>query len=248
MSLHRSSWILLTLATLAGCAATPSAFDATSTSSELASMELAARADDAAPSTSIPSDTTTSSPHGGPLASHDAWEPWSPYSPIASAPAPASPLAPRIDPERYGGMQGDWEFTIGGTGNNDKNFDVGGFSATGSVGLFLTNALEISVRDNASFASPSIFNGSTRVALDINFFPGDAFRPVLGANIGYVYGDSVHDTWSGAPEGGFKIYLQKRAFIEALAEYQFFFNKDSSIDSAFDDGQWVYTLVLGLNF
>jgi hypothetical protein len=249
--------IVCSLALLAGCAAAPSAsvgFDSQSRSDSRTDDGSSAptagvtNADSATPSQANDAGTSsTSGAESGPLASHDAWEPWTASTPTPVT-TPAAMFAPRIDPERYGGLKGDWEFTIGGTGNNDKNFDAGGFALTGSLGLFLTDAFEASVRENASFASPSVFNGSTRVALDFNLFPGTSFRPVLGANVGYVYGDSVHDTWSAAPEAGFKLYLQKRAFLEALMEYQFFFNKDDSISSAFDDGQFVYTLVLGLDF
>jgi hypothetical protein len=163
--------------------------------------------------------------------------------PTAAAPAPADEHSYQYP------TKGSWEFTLGGSGSADKHFNNGGFALAGSLGYYLTDVFEISARQNAQLSDfgNSQFQGQTRVALDFNLGDGP-IRPVLGGNIGYVYGDQVHDTWSAAPELGFKIYLQKNVFLDLMGEYQFFFQKGNQIDDAFDTGAFLFEVSLGLNF
>ena len=149
--------------------------------------------------------------------------------------------------------QGDWELTLGATGANSSDFD--GFTAGGnaSVGYFFTNELELSVRqsitytDVATGADGSVWNGSKRVALDYHFDLG-RWQPFVGANIGYVYGESTNDTWEAAPEVGVKYFVNATTFVYGIAEYQFFFDDGDDVDDAFDDGQFVYTVGIGFRF
>lgn len=148
--------------------------------------------------------------------------------------------------------QGDVELTLGGTAANGPDFD--GFSAgvNGSLGYFLTDELELGIRQSLSYtdvvaAGGSALNGSTRAFLDFHFDMG-AWQPFVGANIGYVYGDSVNDTWEAAPEAGVKYFLNSTTFIFAMAEYQFFFEDADDADDAFEDGQFVYSLGVGVKF
>ncbi len=143
--------------------------------------------------------------------------------------------------------QGDWELTLGGTGNNGPDFDGLSAGVNGSLGYFLADQFEISLRQSLTYEdfTGSAWNGSTRVALDFHFDMG-ALQPFVGGNLGYVYGDSVKDTWEAAPEAGVKYFLNGTTFVMFLAEYQFFFNSGDSLDSAFNDGQFVYTLALGV--
>ena len=46
---------------------------------------------------------------------------------------------------------------------------------------------------------------------------------VQQAYVGYVYGDSVRDTWEAAPEAGIKWFVGNDVFVYAQVEYQFFF-------------------------
>ncbi len=41
---------------------------------------------------------------------------------------------------------GDWEFTLGGSGAADNEFDEGTFSVAGSFGYFATEAVEVGVK------------------------------------------------------------------------------------------------------
>jgi len=143
----------------------------------------------------------------------------------------------------------DVEITLGGGGINNKDFDAGSFNINGSVGYFITKNFEISLRQSVSYADfndGTAWNGSTRLAADFQFDLG-RFQPFIGANIGYIYGDSVNDTWAAAPEAGIKYYVTEagRTFIFAMAEYQIFF-RDAE-DADFDDGQFVYTVGIGFN-
>ncbi len=78
--------------------------------------------------------------------------------------------------------------------------------------------------------------------------PEERFRPVVGANFAWIYGDSVDETLAVAPELGFKWYLSSTAFLTFLAEYRFFFDSASDAGSAFEDGQFAYSLGFGYRF
>ena len=142
------------------------------------------------------------------------------------------------------------ELTLSGSGNNDKEFDSGAVSVAASFGYFLTDSFEIGARQSISYADSSggsSTSASTRGFIDYNFDLG-AWRPFVGLNIGYVYGDDVNDTWEAAPEGGVKYFVNDTTFIYAMVEYQFFFSDTDEIDNAFDDGQFVYSLGIGFRW
>ncbi|QOV91956.1 outer membrane beta-barrel protein [Humisphaera borealis] len=147
-----------------------------------------------------------------------------------------------------------WEVTLGGGAANTKDFE--GFTANlnGSLGYFLSDNLEVSVRQSVTYSDffGSDWSGSTRAAIDLHFPLGEKgqFVPFIGANIGYVYGDGVQDTFAAAPEAGIKVFVNATTFIFVTAEYQFFFDQAASDDvsNAFDDGQFVYTVGVGFRF
>lgn len=153
------------------------------------------------------------------------------------------------DSGSFGPSPGDWEFTLGGSGSSDKNFDAGGFGANGSIGYFLTEESEVSLRSSGNFSDfgTSVFNGSTRVAYDYHF-DLDRFRPFVGLNAGMVYGDNVDETGIAGLEGGLKYYVQPKTFIFAMAEYQWLFDNSSQAVDGIDDGQFLYSLGIGFNF
>jgi len=151
-------------------------------------------------------------------------------------------------------QQGDMELTLGGNANGGKDFDgiSGGINA--SLGWFMTDQLELGIRQSVNYTdvntppnSGGQLNGSTRVFGDFHFDLGQ-WQPFIGVNIGYVYGDGVADTWEAAPEGGVKYFMNSTTFIFAQVEYQFFFDKADQIDDTFSDGQYVYSLGLGVKF
>lgn len=152
------------------------------------------------------------------------------------------------DPDSWGPPDGAWEFTLGGGGSNDQDFDNGSANLQGSAGKFLSEKSELGVRQSVSYADfgSSQWNASTRVFFDYHFGDGP-FRPLIGANLGYVYGDTVNETFAAAPEAGFKWYMTPTAFVFLLAEYQFFFEDADDANDAFDDGSFVYSLGVGFH-
>ena len=154
-------------------------------------------------------------------------------------------------------VENPWELTLGGGATNSNDFD--GFSGDirGSIGYFFTENLELSLRQSVQYndiggaaGDGSAWNASTRVAFDIHFPLGDRGHivPFVGGNIGFVYGESVVDTWAAAPEVGLKIFLNSTTFVFVQGEYQFFFEDGDDADDAFDDGAFVYSVGLGLRF
>lgn len=150
-----------------------------------------------------------------------------------------------------------FEVTLGAGASHGP--DINGFtgSVNGSIGYYFTDSLEISARQSLTYtdvgatgAGGSAWNGSTRIAFDFHIPLGDKgqFQPFIGGNIGYVYGESVSDTWEAAPEAGIKIYVTPSTFIYVLCEYQFFFDKNSDASAAFSDGQFLYSAGIGFRF
>jgi len=146
--------------------------------------------------------------------------------------------------------QGDWELTLGGNGSTPGRIDGFTFGIEGSLGLFVADQLELGVRQSLNYndvgGSGSSLNGTTRVFCDFHFDLG-AFQPFVGANLGYVYGDGVHDTWAIAPEAGLKYFVNGTTFVFAMVEYQIFLD-NSSANDAIKDGQFLYTLGIGFRF
>lgn len=170
----------------------------------------------------------------------------------SESPRPAAPATTLLqESQRESGRQ-PWEFTIGGAGSSNQDFDAGGGQLASSVGYYFSEVIELSVRQNISYAdggrgTPAAWNGVTRGALDLHF-PLDRFVPYVGVNLGYVYGDTVDETAVAGPEAGIKVYLKDDVFLLAGAEYEFFFDKSDRINDAFRDGLLVYGVGLGIRF
>jgi hypothetical protein len=167
----------------------------------------------------------------------------------AGAPMPAGWAEFQNEYRPEGPQEGDYEATVAAVGSSSKDFDTGGFNLAGSFGKFLTDRNQLLVRQGLQFSDfgSSQWNGSTRIAWNYHLLE-DRFRPVVGANFGWVYGDSVKETLAAAPELGFKWYLSSTAFLSFLAEYRFFFDSASDATDAFDDGQFAYSLGFGYRF
>lgn len=167
-------------------------------------------------------------------------------SALGLALVPAVAHAQKSDND-YGFNQGNWELTLAGQGRNNSSFEHTDFSVQGSIGYFFTDAIELGVRQSFVYADDtgaSGWYGQTNVAGDYHFDLGQ-FQPFVGANIGYTYGDT-HNTWEAAPEAGLKFFLNHTTFVEGRVEYQF--NFDEGGHNSFSDGQWLYTLALGVKF
>src|SRR2546423_11048478 len=137
--------------------------------------------------------------------------------------------------------EGDKEITLSGTAANGNDFDGVFIGANGSFGYFLTDNLELGIRQSLTYTDvgvPSSLNGSTRVALDFHF-DLEAWQPFVGGNFGFVYGDAVNDTFEAAPEGGVRWFVNSTPFIFAMAEYQFFFDSGNTASGSFNDADFV---------
>ena len=145
--------------------------------------------------------------------------------------------------------EGDKEVTLAGQAANSGDFDGFVAGASGSFGYFMTDNLELSLRQSLTYSDigDTQLNGSTRVALDFHF-DLEQLQPFVGANFGYVYGDGVNDTFEAAPELGVKYFVNSTTFIFAMAEYQFFFDSGDEADEAAEDGQFLYSLGIGFRF
>ena len=148
-----------------------------------------------------------------------------------------------------------YELTLGGTASHGPDFDGVNASVNASLGYYLTDALELGLKQSLTFSDVGIggsnLNAATRVFVDYHFRLGDhgEWQPYIGANIGYVYGDGVKDTGEAGPEFGVKYYVNANTFIQLAVEYEFFFNNGTDdFSNAASDGQFVYGLGIGFRF
>ncbi|MGE5296045.1 MAG: hypothetical protein ACM3VT_14570 [Solirubrobacterales bacterium] len=150
-----------------------------------------------------------------------------------------------------GYTQGDKDVVLSGSGASSNDFDSTVFSIEGYLGYFFTDNIEGMIRQGVGYSdvpgSDDNWNASTRAALDLHFDLG-RWWPFVGANIGYIYGDQVHDTWVAGPEGGLKYFVNETTYILGMIEYEFFFDNGDSIDDAFDDGRFVYVVGIGFRW
>ena len=152
----------------------------------------------------------------------------------------------------YGPQKGAWEFTLGGSGGSNKalNNSLGGVNAT--VGYYLSNAFEVSVRQSGNYTNGTgsggaNYDGSTFVGIDEHFGTG-RLRPFVGLNFGRLYGDTTNDTWAAGIEGGLKFYVQPKTFIFALANYAWTFDNSNKPTDNFNDGAFLWSVGVGFNF
>jgi hypothetical protein len=160
-----------------------------------------------------------------------------------SVPSPNDPTARRT---------GEREFTLGGAGASNTDFDNSFGGVNFSYGWYTSETQAWVIRQSANYSNPDRggqdWNGSTRLAFDQHFAARGALRPFVGVNFGGVYGDSVRDTFAAGLEGGAKFYVQPRTFVYAMTEYGWFFRRARNIDDSFRDGQFNWGVGVGFNF
>jgi len=141
-------------------------------------------------------------------------------------------------------QQGDWELTLTGSGQSQKEFDSTALSFGGTVGYFFTDQLEANFRQTISFfdSDPGESNwaGSSAIGGDF-YFDLDRWQPYIGASIGYVYGDDVDDAFFAGPEGGVKYFVNNTTFVFGQVAYLFNWDED---DASF----WSYQLGVGFRW
>ena len=170
----------------------------------------------------------------------------------ASSSSARNPSSSYHATSEFGARQGDWEFTLGGGGGSNKalNNSLGGVNA--SLGYFLTDAFELSVRQSVNYANGSgsngaDYNGSTLLGADEHFCMG-RLRPFVGVSFGRLYGDTTTDIWAAGIEGGLKFYVMPKTFLFALGNYDWSFSHGSRPGSNFNDGAFGWSLGVGFNF
>jgi len=147
--------------------------------------------------------------------------------------------------------QGARELSISGAGSSDKEFNDNAFAMEVSYGYYLSPATTFGVRQLASVTDSegnnSNWNGATRFFYDYHLGQ-ENLRPYLGINIGYLYGESVEDTFIAGPELGLKYYVLQSTFVVGQLEYQVLFEDTSDANDRFDDGAYIYSIGMGYNF
>jgi hypothetical protein len=162
-----------------------------------------------------------------------------------------------------GAKAGDWILQLEGAGANNKEFNTGDVAAQASVGYFLTDQAELSLRQAAGYAfaknggssalaadasilnptaaNGNTFTGATQLAFDWNIAMGN-WVPFIGANVGLAYGDNHTKTvWEAGPEAGVKYYVNQTTYIYVEAEWDFTFASHMPGNSEF-----LYALGLGV--
>jgi len=146
--------------------------------------------------------------------------------------------------------KGDLELTLGGSGSSDDSFDGTVFNIEAGLGYFITQNLETIWRQGVSYADipgDDYWNASTRLSFDYNF-DLKKWYPYLGANIGYLYDDTVGEQFIAGPESGVKFFINDTTFIIAGIEHQFLFEDTKNADDKFDNGRFAYLLGIGFKF
>jgi len=152
----------------------------------------------------------------------------------------------------FGSRSGDVELTLGGSGSSNKELDNSSGGANISLGYFLTDAFEISVRQSGNYSNGSgsggaNYDGSTFIAIDEHLGTG-RFRPFVGINAGRLYGDTTNDTWAAGIEAGAKFYVHPKTFIFALANYAWVIDDSDKPTDKFNDGGFLWSVGVGFNF
>ena len=154
----------------------------------------------------------------------------------------AAPAAAQFEEE-------DFELRLDGFAQTDVNLDSTNIAVSGSLGYFFTDQFEAGVRQTLSYSDVGASNTNGGTAVFANYHFGDStsqLQPFIGASIGYNYGDSITDTFFAGPEGGVKYFFDEEWFLFGQVEYQFFFEDAGDADEAFDDGQFLFRLGLGV--
>ena len=149
-----------------------------------------------------------------------------------------------------GFLEGDNIFGLTGVGSSDENLKHTSFGTNLSLGYFFSNNLAGELRQGFNFSDRTGsdgWNASTRGALDL-YLGTETICPLIGANLGYVYGNDITDTLIVGPEVGLKWFVNDTTYISALMEYQFFFTKSDNVGEVFSDGRFVYSLGIGFKF
>jgi hypothetical protein len=140
------------------------------------------------------------------------------------------------------------KFTLIRSGTGDKTLDSTGLASPSGYGRFLN--LEKVIRQDASFTNDpdrKDRNDITRV-IENYYFGDGAWTPLVGLSMGYLQKNNANDQFFAAPEIGVKYFMNPSTFFYGLLMYQFLFEDTYDVESAYDNGRFVYGVGLGLTF
>jgi len=170
--------------------------------------------------------------------------------PVASVLLMAAPMAGFAESD-IGPVKGDRSFTIAGSGTSDKDFDNSAYGISAELGYYLTDKWQAGIRQSLNGVDQdnggNSWAGATRAFIMYNFLDGK-YRPYLGANLGGIYGENVSDTGAAGIEGGMKLYVLTKTYINFGVEYSWLFDDTNDFDSGSNDGIWLYNVGVGFNF
>ncbi|HTL67423.1 MAG TPA: hypothetical protein VL200_07165 [Lacunisphaera sp.] len=152
----------------------------------------------------------------------------------------------------YAQFAGMRELTLGAAGASNREMNDSFGALDFSYGMFMSPTAEWLLRQSVDYTNPrnadSSWNGSTRLAFDYHLATDVMTRPFLGANVGYVYGDTVHDSWTAGLEAGAKVFIKPQTFLYAMASYDWRFDRGNQIDDRFNSGRYGWSVGLGYDF
>jgi hypothetical protein len=163
-----------------------------------------------------------------------------------AAPAAVLPVGNQLAEVLAYPSAGDYEAILAVLGTSSKEFDTGSAALSGNLGKYLSDRSLVTLRQSVNYSDfgSSAWNGSTALAYDYHL-SDEKLRPFVGVGVGYIYGDTVDETWVGTPEAGLKWYPAANVLLNFTAQYQFFFDSADSATSSFDDGAFTYFVGFG---
>jgi len=138
--------------------------------------------------------------------------------------------------------QRDWDFTISGSGSNDKDFRTFNAAVTAGIGWFWTDQFEIGFRPSVQIGDGgSDYLWGAFVFGDWHFDLGNGWVPYVGANLGYSFGGgSFDDGFAAGPELGIKYFMNATTYVYGNVAYEF------DLNEGLDSGAFIYGLGLGV--
>src|SRR5699024_6439682 len=141
--------------------------------------------------------------------------------------SPALAFAQSGDNTVYGPSTGDREFTISGSGSSGTDLDQGAFGLDAELGWYLTDHIEAGIQQSASWSGvdggDDFWSAATGGFANYQFGSG-RLRPLVGASLGYAYGNNVNESFYAGVGAGLKYYVLPSTFIQGGAEWQFYFD------------------------
>lgn len=151
-------------------------------------------------------------------------------------------------------VENDWE--IQGSANffHTQDSHTGTVTADGALGYFLTDELEVGVRQTISSAfirhARDQWLATSAGFSDYNFHGlvnEDWIIPYLGAFVGAVWNDQ-DSTGTLGPNAGTKFFLSRRTSINAAYRYEWYFDKVNTKDIRENSDHGNHVATLGLTY